>query len=826
MAKMRKVAYEARAVDTSGSVEQALSEEPRLSGGGRFVRRHRWLVWLGAVVAVLVALAWGVVTYVDRVGWEFFYKGQDVVVTLNTMARMLRVRDLAAIEGFYAPDFQGRLLGLTDLQLVDSWDSVRIYTFQSKGAISHRQAALAEWQAYIEGFASIEGVRLHVHRLEKWRGTDEVVASVRYELIGVPKGEPQAGIDRAYFRMHFDASQKPFKIRRAELIEGDRVISARPLFVDVAAEAGINFTNRYYPAFLDQPLKFAMIRYGPAGITAVDYDNDGYYDLFIPDGVAARLFRNKGDGTFEDVTAQAGLAGLDGGSVGLFADYDNDGYKDLFVSRSFKPNQLFHNRGDGTFEDVTARAGIGADNATTVASWADYNNDGFLDLYVGRYLDPRQDIPTTFYARNGEPNQLYRNNGDGTFTNVTEEAGVGEVGLCLGTAFVDYNDDGYLDLYVSNDFGRKTLYRNNRDGTFTDVTVQTDTLAYGAGMSATIGDYDNDGRLDLYVAQIRSEEAWFAEWPTVLRYMINVWRQGVWWTDMPLFFEIFKQSRFKFMQVFQDMASGNTLLRNKGDGTFEDVSWKANANPPGWFWGTNLADFDNDGWLDIYAANGWVYNDKDTEIELDFLNKVVSDQRLYKTGYLFDPRYFDTQSWHGWERNRYLRNNRDGTFKEIGRATNTDLLLNSRGTAVADFWNRGVLDIAVAASTDRHALLRNEISPNRSWLVVKLVGAAGELANGTNRDAVGARVSVRANGIQQMREVILGDGYGSQSTLHLHFGLDQAAQADEMIVRWPRSGIVQRFANVMANRYYEIKEGQEQLLEKPYGVRGHGKSGR
>jgi hypothetical protein len=155
---------------------------------------------------------------------------------------------------------------------------------------------------------------------------------------------------------------------------------------------------------------------------------------------------------------------------------------------------------------------------------------------------------------------------------------------------------------------------------------------------------------------------------------------------------------------------------------------------------------------------------------------------------------------------------------------NTDLLLNSRGTAVADFWNRGVLDIAVAASTDRHALLRNDISTGRNWLVVKLIGAAGELENGTNRDAVGARVTIRANGLQQMREVILGDSYGSQSTLHLHFGLDQAAQADEMFVRWPCSGIVQRFEQVAANRYYELKEGQTQLLEKPYSAREHGKS--
>jgi hypothetical protein len=816
----------AQVVDTPRTFEKVLPPPVRRSGSNGFLRRYRWLVWLGAAGVLLVALAWSGVAYVDRVGWEFFSKGRDAVATLNTMARALQSRDLAVVEELYAPDFQGRRLGLTDLQLVDNQDGVRIYAFQARGAISQRQAALAEWRTYLAGFASIEAVRLHVHRLEQWRGTDEVVASVRYELIGVPAEEPQAGIDRAYLRMHFDAAQKPFKIRRAELIEGDRVISARPLFVDVATEAGIAFTNRYYPPFLDQPLSFGMIRYGPAGITAADYNNDGYDDLFIPDGVASRLFQNQGDGTFEDVTGRAGLAGLDGVSVALFADYDNDGDKDLFVSRSFKPNQLFRNQGDGTFEEVTVQAGIGADNSTSVASWADYNNDGFLDLYVGRYLDPRKRIPTTFYARNGEPNQLYRNNGDGTFTNVTDEAGVGEAGLCLGTAFGDYNDDGYPDLYVSNDFGRKTLYRNNRDGTFTDVTVRTGTLAYGAGMSSTIGDYDNDGRLDLYVAHIRSEEAWFAEWPTVFRYMINVWRQGVWWTDMPLFFEIFKQSGLKFVQVFQDMASGNTLLRNTGDGTFEDVTWAARANPPGWFWGTNLADFDNDGWQDIYAANGWVYNDRDTDIELDFLNKVVGNQRLYKTGYLFDPRYFGTRSWHGWERNRYLRNNRDGTFKEIGRATNSDLLLNSRGTAVADFWHRGVLDIAVAASTDRHALLRNGMAPDRNWLVVKLIGAAGELANGTNRDAVGARVIVRANGIQQMREVILGDGYGSQSTLHLHFGLDRAAQVDEMLVRWPRSGLVQRFANVTANRFYELKEGQEQLLAKPYGTKGHGRSGK
>jgi enediyne biosynthesis protein E4 len=329
-------------------------------------------------------------------------------------------------------------------------------------------------------------------------------------------------------------------------------------------------------------------------------------------------------------------------------------------------------------------------------------------------------------------------------------------------------------------------------------------------MSASFADYDNDGKLDIYCTNIRSEEAWYAEMPTVVRYMMNSWRQGVWKTDMPLYWEVFKQSGFGFVEVFQQMASGNTLLRNRGDGTFEDSTAKANANPLGWFWGASFADFDNDGWQDIYAADGWVYNDRGTEIELDFLNNVVSKQKEYKTGIFFDPKYFGKTSWHGWERNRHLRNNGDGTFSEIGRAAGTDLLLNSRGVAVADFWNRGVLDIAVEASTDRHALLRNEVGGKRNWLGVELVGVK------SNRDGVGARVSIVVRGKPQMREVTLGDGYGSQNSLRQYFGLSDAASVDEMVVKWPRSGVVQKFQNVAANKIVQVTEGTDALVEKNY----------
>jgi hypothetical protein len=253
------------------------------------------------------------------------------------------------------------------------------------------------------------------------------------------------------------------------------------------------------------------------------------------------------------------------------------------------------------------------------------------------------------------------------------------------------------------------------------------------------------------------------------------------------------------------MASGNTLLRNRGDGRFDDVTVAANANPPGWFWGAAVADFDNDGWQDIYAADGWAYNDRGTELELDFLNDVVSHQDEYKTGRFFDPRYFGRRSWHGWERNRHLLNNGDGTFREIGHAAGTDLLRNSRGVAVADFWNRGRLDIAVAASTDRHALLRNEVPTKRHWLGVDVVGTL------SNRDAVGARVTVRAAGMVQTREIVLGDGYGSQNTLRQHFGLGSVTAIDELRVRWPRGGAVQVFRNIPADQTVTVTEGRDDL---------------
>ena len=762
------------------------------------------------VVAVAGALM--AVGQVDRSGITFFESGKAIEDELGKFASELTKQSPKF--DLLDAGYKGQALGLASLAPAEERDGIRKLLMRSTGATADRSAAMAEWTQYIAGFDSIEETIFHINRIESWGSGEDTAATVRFELLGTPKGTKDAMVDRAMFHMTFRATPAGPKLMAARLVEGDRYASSTPQFLDVASTAGVGFKNQYYPPFLNEPQRFGMIRHGPGGITVVDYDSDGWDDLMIPDGVESKLFRNTRDGKFEDVTVKSGLAKLDGVSTAVFADYDNDGDKDAFVSRTYKPNQLFNNNGDGTFTDATAKSGIGEDCCTTVASWADYNNDGLLDLYVGRYLDPRTDIPTTFYARNGLPNQLYKNNGNGTFTNVTVEAGVGELGLCLGSVFGDYDDDGFADLYVVNDFGRKTLYHNKGDGTFEDVTVHTGTLAYGAGMSATYGDYDNDLKGDLYCANIRSDYAWYASAPTVKRYMINSVRQNVWASDMPLYWEVFKQSGTDFVAVFQQMASGNTLMRNRGDGTFEDTTVKANANPPGWFWGTVLSDFDNDGWQDIYAADGWVYNDKGTEIELEFLNNVVSKQDVYKTGLFFDPKYFGRRSWHGWERNRHLRNKGDGTFEEVGRPSGSDLITNSRGVAVGDLWNRGVLDIAVSASDDKHALLRNELAGKRNFLQIELQGVK------SNRDAVGARIVINVAGKKQMREVVIGDSYGSQSTLRQHFGIGGATMIDEMTVRWPRSKTTQTFTKVAANRILRITEGKDELIERNYATAG------
>jgi len=763
------------------------------------------LRWIGVVALGLAAFAGLLASWVEAEGVRFLEAGTSIVSVLDEVAR--RTSSAESILPLLADDYSSPPLAVASSIPENKRDGIRNYELATQGGVVSREEFAEQWSRYYRSFHESEEVSFDMHRLEIWEGT-VWSAILRFEIVARSREGDERTVDQMMLRAGLLAGESP-KLLSLELIEGRRIVGSETHFSDVAAAAGVGFLSHVTPGFDEYRQQFDVFRYAPAGITTTDVDGDGFYDLYIPDGLEPKLFRNSRDGSFEDITEASGLGDLGGAQVALFADYDNDGDRDLFVARMFLPDQLFRNRGDGTFEDVSDHADFDAVCCTAVAAWADYDLDGDLDLYLGRYLDPRTDSPGGFYARNGNPNQLFRND-DGRFVDVTDQAGVGEIGLCLGVVFGDYDDDGDPDLYVANDFGRNALYRNRGDGTFEETTVESGTLAYGAGMSATFGDYDNDGRLDLYVANIRSKYMWFTEPPMIRRFVLHSILDGVWLQDTPLYLEIMREWPGTFVEAFEQMASGNTLLRNHGDGTFEDRTWESGTNPPGWYWGSVLADLDNDGWQDIYVANGWIYGAQGTELEVEFLTAVVAEQDLVKSGAVFDPQRFGNRSWHGYERNRQLRNRGDGTFEQIGFAAGTDLVRNSRGVAVADFWNRGVLDIAVAAHRDRHALLRNDIALKRNWLQVELRGVE------SNRDAVGARITIEVGDQQQMRELVLGDGYASQSSLRQHFGLGEAIEVDRLEVRWPKSGRTQTFEAIAANQIIEIVEGESVWTRKQY----------
>jgi hypothetical protein len=379
--------------------------------------------------------------------------------------------------------------------------------------------------------------------------------------------------------------------------------AAAPYFRDVTLEAlGANESfreqlargNDYWRTVLDEATGIDV--YGHNGIAAGDADGDGFEDLYIcqPSGLPDRLYHNNGDGTFTDVTQRAGLEVLDDSRMALFADLDNDGDQDLLVVAASQP-LLFRNDGRGRFRfDPESGLQIPANSASSLtgAALADYDRDGFLDVYVLAYdfWQPGRtyNAPTPYFdARNGPPNFLFRNRGGRRFEDVTRRAGMMENNdrFSFAAAWGDYDGDGWPDLYVANDFGRNNLYRNKRDGTFLDVAARAGIEDIGAGMSAAWGDYDNDGRLDLYVG--------------------NMWSSaGLRLTHNRQFAEVVPDANIR--AAFQRHARGNSLYRNNGDGSFTDVTERAGVAMGRWAWGSDFLDFDNDGNLDLFVQNGFV----------------------------------------------------------------------------------------------------------------------------------------------------------------------------------------------------------------------------
>jgi hypothetical protein len=510
-----------------------------------------------------------------------------------------------------------------------------------------------------------------------------------------------------------------------------------------------------------------MFTSGGAAVAVGDYDNDGYADIFLVDsgeGQKHHLLHNNHDMTFTEVTDAAGVGGgndpLSICADALWFDYDNDGYDDLLVARFGTP-LLYHNERNGTFRDVSRASGLNKFGNTIAVIAFDYDNDGYLDLMFGNYFKPVNllDLKTPNVlpndldnAVNGGGVTLWHNTGKGSFEEVTDKAGLGKhTGWTLDLGHGDFDNDGWQDVYFADDYGTDRLYMNNRDGTFREVTEKAIGFDTKKGMNVDVADYDNDGWLDIYVTNITDEY----------------------------------------------MKECNMLWHNNGDGTFTDLSRETGTCSTLWGWAAKFSDFDNDGWQDLFVVDGLRSAGKDNYIPV--LVTMITTPGIDFTNVNNWPS-IGNMSWSGHQKKKLFRNLGTGVFKEISAEAGVDNDLDGRGIGLGDFDNDGMVDIVQTNADQPSLLYRNVSEPHGNWVELKLVGTK------SNRDAVGSRATLKAGGKTLVREVNGGNGYSSQSSLVLHFGIGSAQKVDSLEIRWP-SGKTESEA-VPINKITRIVEGQ------------------
>jgi hypothetical protein len=530
-------------------------------------------------------------------------------------------------------------------------------------------------------------------------------------------------------------------------------------FVDAATDSGITLLNVTGGATKD-----FIVEVNGNGAALFDYDNDGDLDALIVNGSTLEqlrqnggdpllaLYRNDGTGRFADVTADSGMRTRGWGMGACVADVDNDGNDDVYIT-ALGPNVLYRNKGDGAFSDVTAQAGVGDTRWGTNCAFGDYDRDGDVDLYVANFLSfdekvvPRRgganskcqfmgvDVICGPRGLPGEADVLYRNNGDGTFTDVTESAGISDPGhYGFGVIFSDLDNDGWPDIFVANDSTPNLLFHNQGDGTFEEIglfagVALSQDARQQAGMGLDAADYDGDGDLDLFLTH--------------------------------------------FAQDY------NTLYQNEGDMFFTDASHGAGlaeTSIPYLGWGTSFMDADNDGLVDLFIANGHVYPG------IEALGQGAKFR----------------------QRKQLYRNIGGGRFQEMTEAVGGALLIekSARGSAVGDYDNDGDLDVLVINLDEPPTLLRNQTVNDNHWISLRLLGTE------SNRSGIGTVVEVVAGDSRQFAEVRSGGSYLSHNDMRLHFGLGDAAELEQIEVRWP-SGLRQRFEGVAADQLLTIVEGEE-----------------
>lgn len=537
--------------------------------------------------------------------------GVAINKTLKGLSGDFEKADAAAMAVAFDRDYDSSSLPGWQLEPRPSHEGVEHFEWRPdpQGSCSGPEL-FAGWRAR---FASLSHAKFKLVDLDYVHATG-ADAVFRAELHGTDH-DGRLLTERAFFGGDWRDDFGFFTLAGLRLIRGESLYGPGDLFRDVAAARGIEFFGSEDPRYLppSDSLKFQIIRHAIGGVSAGDVDGDGDDDVLFTGSDAARLFINQGDGSFVDGTEAAGLAGISLANAALFADFDNDGDQDVYIARFYGPNLLFANQGGGRFVDVTAASGLQQDDMTAVLAAADFNGDGWLDLYLGRFLDARLEVPTMLhYARNGAPNKLYLGRGELGFDDVTASCGADDRGLTLGIAVADIDRDGDQDIYLSNDFGRNVLLRNRGDATFEDVAKEQGALALSGGMSASFGDYDNDGWQDIYVSSVNSNQRWYSQDVNIRGYILRVVESDRREPLQHLFVDLRRHLGGQWDQLGELSLAGNYLLRNRGDasGCFEDTSVSANARPHGWYWSSGFFDIENDGDLDIFAVNGFVTGKK------------------------------------------------------------------------------------------------------------------------------------------------------------------------------------------------------------------------
>ncbi|MFZ1938363.1 MAG: CRTAC1 family protein [Terracidiphilus sp.] len=542
---------------------------------------------------------------------------------------------------------------------------------------------------------------------------------------------------------------------------------------EVSHASGIDFIHQ--APTLDSKLDGIMPEVASMGasVSIVDYNRDGWPDIYVTNsaiGSRNHLYRNNHDGTFTDVAGELGIADVNqpgtGVSMGaVWGDYDNDGYEDLFLIKWGKP-ELFHNDQGKHFTRVSEEAGLPPWINANTAVWFDYDNDGKLDLFVGGYypedvnlwhLRDTRMMPESFeYAQNGGRKYLFHNLGNGHFEEVSAKAGISSRRWTLACAAADLSGTGYPDLFIANDYGVSELYINDH-GHFHEAGKEAGVgFAPKSGMNVSFGDIFDQGKFSIYVSNI-SEEG-------VLIQGNNLW-----------------------------VPQAGTALK------YDNMARDLGVELGGWSFGAQFGDFNNDGNLDLYLANGYISLDRQRSYWYDFAkvaggnSSIISDAANWPA--------FNGRSLSGYQQKRLWLNDGEGKFVDVAQAVGATDTYDGRSVALADLWNTGTLDIVVANQRGPLLIYKNTVTPDNRWIEFSLEGTQ------SNRSAIGAEITLDWDGKEQLQQVSGGDGFASQNDRRVHFGLGKNPKIDKAVIRWP-SGDVQTLDNLLPDRLYTVKEPQ------------------